>query len=103
MQPSPIGETSKLLFPSLRFCIVSPSKPFRFSFQRSHVDDEAVLHVALGEALVGFVDLLDADQLDVGGDAVLGAEIKHLLRFADAADGGTGQPPPLEQQAEGGE
>src|SRR5215469_13287172 len=25
MQPSPTAETSKLLFPSLRFCIVSPS------------------------------------------------------------------------------
>src|SRR5215217_4187153 len=24
MQPSPIAETSRLLFPSLRFCIVSP-------------------------------------------------------------------------------
>src|ERR1035438_6211010 len=24
MQPSPMAETSKLLFPSLRFCIVSP-------------------------------------------------------------------------------
>src|SRR5438093_1903906 len=27
MQPSPIAETPRLLFPSLRFCIVSPSKP----------------------------------------------------------------------------
>jgi hypothetical protein len=25
MQPSPIADTSKLLFPSLRFCIASPS------------------------------------------------------------------------------
>jgi hypothetical protein len=28
MQPSQIAETSKLLFPSLRFCIVSPFEPF---------------------------------------------------------------------------
>src|SRR6266849_4872475 len=27
MQPSPIAETSKLLFPSLRFCIVPPAAP----------------------------------------------------------------------------
>src|SRR6266403_26423 len=27
MQPRPRAETSKLLFPSLRFCIVSPSDP----------------------------------------------------------------------------
>src|ERR1035437_2622755 len=26
MQPSPMADTSKLLFPSLRFCIVSPYK-----------------------------------------------------------------------------
>ena len=35
------------------------------------VDHEAVAHVALEHALVGLVDLLDADQLDVRGDAVL--------------------------------
>src|SRR5260370_30811897 len=28
MQPSPIADTSRLLFPSLRFCIVSPSACF---------------------------------------------------------------------------
>ncbi len=32
------------------------------------------------------VDLLDVDHLDVRDDAVLGAEIEHLLRFGDAAD-----------------
>src|SRR5262245_57390043 len=56
--------------------------------QRLHVDHEAVLHVALGQALVGLVDLLDRDQLDVGAEVVLGAEVEHLLRLADAADRG---------------
>jgi hypothetical protein len=51
-----------------------------------HVDDEAVLHVALQQPLVGLVDLLHRDELDVGGDVVLAAEVEHLLGLADAAD-----------------
>ena len=39
--------------------------------QRRHVDHKAVLHVAREHALVGPVDLLDADQLDVRRDAAL--------------------------------
>ena len=34
--------------------------------ERRHVDHEAVLHVALQHPLVGLVDLLDRDHLDVG-------------------------------------
>src|SRR6266496_2607294 len=30
MQPSPRADTSRLLFPSLRFCIVSPQSSLRF-------------------------------------------------------------------------
>src|SRR5438128_1721784 len=54
--------------------------------QGSHVDHEAVLHVALQDAIVSLVDLLDRDDFDVGNDIVLPAEIEHLLRFGDAAD-----------------
>src|ERR1051326_831195 len=53
---------------------------------RSHVDDEAVLHVGLQHALVGFVDLLHGDDFNVAGDVVLAAEVEHLLRLRDAAD-----------------
>ena len=59
--------------------------------QRSHVDREAVFHVALEHPLVGFVDLLDRDDFDVGSDVVLAAEVEHLLRLGDAADGRAGQ------------
>src|SRR5690606_14355590 len=59
--------------------------------ERVHVDDEAVAHVALQHALVGLVDGLHADRLDVGDDAMLGAEVEHLLGFGDAADQRTGQ------------
>jgi hypothetical protein len=34
-------------------------------FQRSHIDDEAIFYVALEEAIVGLVDLLDGDPLDI--------------------------------------
>src|SRR5690242_18013338 len=43
--------------------------------QRGHVDDESVLDVALEHPLVGLVDLLDRDGLDVRGDLSGGAEI----------------------------
>ncbi len=54
--------------------------------QRGHVDDEAVLHIALEHPLVSLVDFLDPDQLDVADDVVYGAEIEHLLGFSDPAD-----------------
>src|SRR5882762_7272180 len=44
--------------------------------KRGHIDNEAVLYVALEETIVSFVDLLDLDEFDVGSDAVLGAEVE---------------------------
>ncbi|OLU23449.1 hypothetical protein BVH06_24580 [Pseudomonas sp. PA27(2017)] len=54
--------------------------------QGSHVDHEAVFHVTLEHALLGFVDVLDVDHFDVRDDVVLGAEVEHLLGFGDATD-----------------
>ena len=56
-------------------------------FERSHVDAEAVLHIGLEQLLVGFVDLLDGDDLDIGGDVVVPTKVKHLLGLGDPADG----------------
>jgi len=56
------------------------------AFERSHVNREAVLHIGLEQSLVGFVDLLDRDDFNIGGDVVLTAKIEHLLSFGDAAD-----------------
>jgi hypothetical protein len=53
---------------------------------RGHVDHEAVLHVALQHALVGLVDLVHRIISMSGDDAVLGAEVEHLLGLGDAAD-----------------
>jgi hypothetical protein len=55
-------------------------------FQAGDVDDEAIAHVALDHALIGFVDLADGDHLDIGRDTVVGAEVEHLLGLADPAD-----------------
>ena len=50
------------------------------------VDHEAVFHVTLDHSFVGVVDLIAADQFDIGDDAVFGAEVQHLLRFRNTAD-----------------
>jgi hypothetical protein len=67
-------------------CIPSLHGRYSLRFERSHVDGKAVLHIGLEQSIVGFVDLLDRDDFDLGGDVVLPAEIEHLLSFGDAAD-----------------
>jgi hypothetical protein len=49
--------------------------------KRGVVDHEAIFDVALLHAVIGFVDLLDQDHLDLRDDAPFGAEIEHLLRL----------------------
>src|SRR6516225_139581 len=72
----------------------------RCLLQRGIVDDEAVFHILLQQTVIGLVDLLYADLLDVRRDAVLAAEIEHLLRLAYAANRGTRQAPSAEEQVE---
>ncbi len=45
----------------------------------------------LSSLLVGFVDLLDRDHFDIGGDVVRAAEVEHLLGLGDAADRRAGE------------
>lgn len=54
--------------------------------QRLHVNDEAVMYIALDGSVVSLVNLLDGNHLDVRCDVVFGAVIEHLLCFADAAN-----------------
>src|SRR5438034_5276557 len=102
MQPSPIGVTSKLLFSSFRFCIVSnaegesalsyqPSTSSSLRFKRCHVDREPVLHIGLEQSLVRFVHFLDRDNFDIGGDVMFATKVEHLLGFGDAADHRAGE------------
>src|SRR5208282_3907716 len=55
----------------------------RLLLERSHIDGKAVLHIGLEHSLVGFVNLLDWDHFDIGGDVVLSAEVEHLLSLGD--------------------
>lgn len=55
-------------------------------FQRSHVDAEAILHIALHHAFISFIDLLNRDNFYVSGDVVLTAEVEHFLRLGNTAD-----------------
>lgn len=60
-------------------------------FERSHVDHESKLHMALEDSFIGYVHLLDENRFNVGLGLVLGAEVEHVLYFFDAADEGTGE------------
>src|SRR3954451_17285141 len=83
--PYAISLTSRPLWPRCR-CFMRGLR-----FERRHVDREAVLHIGLDQPLVGFIDLLDRDHLDVGGDIVLAAKVEHPLRLRQAADGRAGE------------
>lgn len=50
------------------------------------VDHKAVADIRRQHALIGLVDLIGSDQFGLGRNAVLGAEIHHLLGFGNAAD-----------------
>ena len=105
--PCSRGRWPRLPGRCFRVCVsacVAPSVPPRlFGLEGRHVDGEAVLHVGLEQPLVGFVDLLDGDDFDVGGDVVLAAEVEHLLRLGDAADGRAGEAAAAQDEAEGGD
>src|SRR5437879_2947729 len=72
--------------------IVGSKNLLSLRFQRSHVNREAVLHVRLQQSLVGFVDLLNRNHFDIGGDVVLATKIEHLLGLSDSANGRSRQP-----------
>src|SRR5205823_4501605 len=73
-------------------CRAAPPEWLRsFRLKRSHVDRKPVLHIGLEQSLIGFVDFLDGDDFDIGGDVIFAAKVEHLLRFGDAADGRAGQ------------
>ena len=61
---------------------LSATEVIRFySRHRLDIDYEAVAHVAFQQAFERAVDLISADDLDVGLDAVCRAEVDHVLRL----------------------
>src|SRR5512147_719607 len=85
------------LLHSLLLCLSRDS----FRSERSHVDGEAVLHVGLQQSFVGFVDLLDGDDFDIGGDVMRPAKVEHLLGLVDATYGRAGETAAPHDEAEG--
>ena len=59
-------------------------------FERSHIDGEAVLRIGLEQSVVDFVDLLDGDDFNIGGDVMGTAKVEHLLGLVDAGNGRAG-------------
>src|SRR3990172_12730175 len=93
-----VSYTDSSPFASARGPSTDPSQP-----ERGHVDGEAVPHVRPEQSLVGLVDLLDRDALDIRGDVMCAAEVEHLLGLADAADGRAGEAAAPEEEPEGGD
>ena len=57
-------------------CNVAPPSRFRLlGFERSHIDREAVPHIGLEQSFVGFVDPLDGDDFDIGGNVMRAAKV----------------------------
>ena len=59
--------------------------------QTRHIDDKAVSDIAFQHSFVSLIDLLYRYDLDVGGYAMLGTKVQHLLRFPYAAYERSGQ------------
>jgi hypothetical protein len=72
----------------------------RRSAESGGVDDEAVADVLCQDPLVRFVDLVGSDDLDLGAELALGAEVEHLLGLADPSDRGAGEGAATEDQRE---
>src|SRR6266404_9784316 len=77
--------------PTAQFCLRKFVLMSYVLLQRRNVDHEPVFHVTPQHSLVGFVDVIDLDFLDVAGDSALGAEIEHLLSLGDSADERAGE------------
>jgi hypothetical protein len=85
----------------VHFCPATRHGPCSFRFERSHIDGEAILHIGLEQSLIGFVNFMDGDDFDIGGDVVCAAKVEHVLSFGDAADGRAGEAAAAHDQAEG--
>ena len=55
-------------------------------FERGHVNHEPVLHIATHRALVGLVDVVHRDGLNITRDVLLATEVQHLLGLLDATN-----------------
>ncbi len=57
-----------------------------FAFDARHVDNVPKVDLPLVDAVDGFVDVVNADELDARDDVVFATEVEHLLRLRDATN-----------------
>lgn len=62
-----------------------------------NVDGEAVVHIVLDQAFHGSVHVVNWDLLDIAFDALLPAEVQHLLRLLNATDQAPANGQPAQQ------
>src|SRR5579884_3066807 len=74
--------------------------PSSVCMQRSDINHKPVSHIASDDSLIGLIHLLDWDHLNVAHNVVFPAEIEHLLRLCDAANGRAGQAAPPQDKGE---
>src|SRR6516225_1117307 len=86
--------------PEGRWNLTEQRRIVLLSLERSHINREAVLHIGLEQSRVGFVDLLDGNDLNIGRDVMRAAKVEHLLGLGDTADGRAGEAASFEQKAE---
>ena len=67
--------------------------------QRCHINNEAIFHVALDQAIVSLIYVLNGDEFDIRSDVMLAAEIQHFLGFFDTANQGAAETAPTKNQA----
>jgi len=78
-----------------------PRRPVALRFERSHINRKAILHIRVRQSLVGFIDVLDGDDFDVGADVMFPAKVEHLLGLRNAADVRAGERAAPEDQGKG--
>jgi hypothetical protein len=80
---------------NVRMCSPVVVKADRFTqllrLERGHINREAILHSGFEQSFVGFDDLLNGDDFDIGGNVMPAAKVEHLLGFGDTANGRAGE------------
>ena len=72
--------------------------PGSFGFERSPINAEAGFHIRLEQALVGFADLLDRDDLDTPGEATGVPTFRHRRRLGGGPGSAVGLSAPVNRK-----
>src|SRR5438067_13906841 len=87
------AETSDIKHQRLAATSPLPFTICLFLSQPRHVDHKPIFDDTLQHPLIGFVDLLHWNHLDLARDSAVRAEIEHLSRLGNSPNQGSGQAP----------